>query len=76
MYKFIMMIFSYWEYSGTEKLKKVLKNVKKCGKFRRKKIKRNFFADIGNSQKVTANLLLPKFSAVMHESNSFQKLLK
>ena len=32
--------------------------------------------DIENSEKVTANLLLPKFSAVMHESNSFQKLLK
>ena len=42
--------------------------------FEEKKLRGIFFADIGNSEKV--NLLLPKFSAVMHESNSFQKLLK
>ena len=40
--------------------------LKKVGKIKIKKIRRDFFiSDIGNSEKVTANLLLSKFSAVI-----------
>ena len=53
-------VFQYYLYGCI--LEKTRRTEKSSEKFSKKKIKRTlFFADIGNSQKVTANLLLPKF---------------